>query len=101
MLVGQRRDDAAQRLRQQHQAEQLGPRQAQRQPGIALAARHRLDPGAHGFGNVGGGVERQAEDQREEFRHISYIRAACVATIKGHGLEGYLEALRLLCKKAY
>ncbi len=37
-------------------------------------------------------------DTREEFRHISYIRAACAATIKGHGLEGYLEALRLLSK---
>ena len=35
-------------------------------------------------------------DTREEFRHISYIRAACVATIKGKGLPGYLEALRLL-----
>ena len=38
-------------------------------------------------------------DGREDFRHISYIRAACVATIKGHGLAGYLEALRLLCSK--
>ena len=38
-------------------------------------------------------------DGREEFRHVSYIRAACVATIKGHGLAGYLEALRLLCSK--
>ena len=38
-------------------------------------------------------------DTREEFRHISYIRAACVATIKGKGLPGYLEALRLLCSK--
>lgn len=35
-------------------------------------------------------------DTREEFRKVSYIRAACVASIKGHGLEGYLEALRLL-----
>ena len=35
-------------------------------------------------------------DMREEFRKVSYIRAACVASIKGHGLEGYLEALRLL-----
>ena len=35
-------------------------------------------------------------DSREEFRHVSYIRQACIATIKGHGLEGYLEALRLL-----
>ena len=36
-------------------------------------------------------------DSREEFRHISYIRQACTATIRGHGLQGYLEALRLLC----
>lgn len=39
-------------------------------------------------------------DTREEFRKVSYIRAACVASIKGHGLEGYLEALRLLTQKA-
>ena len=38
-------------------------------------------------------------DTREEFRHVSYIRAACVATIRGHGLPGYLEALHLLCDK--
>ena len=38
-------------------------------------------------------------DGREEFRHTSYIRAACVATVKGHGLPGYLEALHLLCGK--
>ena len=36
-------------------------------------------------------------DQREEFRRVSYIREACVATIRGHGLAGYTEALRLLC----
>lgn len=35
-------------------------------------------------------------DQREEFRHVSYLRAACAATVKGRSLEGYLEALRLL-----
>ena len=35
-------------------------------------------------------------DSREEFRHVSYIRAACVATIRGHGLPGYLAALHLL-----
>ena len=35
-------------------------------------------------------------DSREEFRHVSYIRAACVATIRGHGLPGYIEALHLL-----
>lgn len=38
-------------------------------------------------------------DTREEFRRVSFIRPACAATIKGHGLEGYLEALRLLCNK--
>lgn len=36
-------------------------------------------------------------DTREDFRHISYIRLACAATIKGHGIPGYLEALHLLC----
>ena len=35
-------------------------------------------------------------DTREEFRHVSYIRKACVKTIRGHGLNGYLEALRFL-----
>ena len=38
-------------------------------------------------------------DSREEFRHVSYIRAACVSTIRGHGLPGYLEALHLLCQR--
>ena len=38
-------------------------------------------------------------DAREAFRRISYIREACVVTIKGRGLEGYLEALRLLAEK--
>ena len=36
-------------------------------------------------------------DSREEFRRVSYIRAACAATIRGHGLQGYVEALRVLC----
>ena len=38
-------------------------------------------------------------DAREDFRHVSYIRQACIATIRGHGLEGYLEALRLLAER--
>ena len=33
---------------------------------------------------------------REDFRKISYIRAACLATIAGHGTHGYLEAVDLL-----
>lgn len=31
--------------------------------------------------------------KREDFRQISYVRAACVKTIAGHGLKGYLEAI--------
>ena len=38
-------------------------------------------------------------DGREEFRRISYIREACVATIKGRGLQGYLDALECLIEK--
>ena len=37
-------------------------------------------------------------DTREPFRRISYLRPACAATIKGHGFEGYLEALRFLAR---
>ena len=33
---------------------------------------------------------------REEFRRISYIRAACIGTIAGHGTNGYLEAIDML-----
>ncbi len=35
-------------------------------------------------------------DKREEFRRISYIRAACIATVKGKGFDGYLEAIDIL-----
>ena len=35
-------------------------------------------------------------DTREDFRKVSYIRAACAKNIRGHGFEGYLEALRFL-----
>ena len=38
-------------------------------------------------------------DQRESFRQVSYIRSACVATIKGHGTDGYLEAIDFLLKE--
>ena len=33
---------------------------------------------------------------REDFRKISYIRAACEKTISGHGTDGYLEAMDYL-----
>ena len=34
--------------------------------------------------------------KREDFRQISYIRSACVKTIAGHGIDGYLEAIDYL-----
>lgn len=34
--------------------------------------------------------------RREDFRQVSYIRSACVKTIAGHGLDGYLEAMDYL-----
>ncbi len=33
---------------------------------------------------------------REDFRQISYIRAACIGTITGKGFDGYNEAIDLL-----
>ncbi len=33
---------------------------------------------------------------REDFRQISYIRKACVKTITGHGIRGYIEAIDFL-----
>ena len=35
-------------------------------------------------------------DAREPFRHISYAGMACVKTIKGHGFQGYVEAITYL-----
>ena len=35
-------------------------------------------------------------EEREDFRQISYIRAACVKTITGHGTAGYIEAVDYL-----
>ena len=35
-------------------------------------------------------------EEREAFRQVSYIRAACMKTITGHGLNGYLEAIDYL-----
>ena len=34
--------------------------------------------------------------EREAFRQVSYIRAACIKTIAGHGTDGYLEAVDCL-----
>ncbi len=35
-------------------------------------------------------------EEREDFRQVSYIRAAAVKTITGHGFAGYTEAFDLL-----
>lgn len=35
-------------------------------------------------------------DAREEYRKISYLRPACVGTVKGKGIRGYFEAADLL-----
>lgn len=37
--------------------------------------------------------------KREPFRQTSYVRPACVATIAGHGTDGYLEAVDLLLEQ--
>lgn len=36
---------------------------------------------------------------REDFRHVSFVRSACVKTICGHGLKGYLEAIDFLLEE--
>ena len=38
-------------------------------------------------------------DAREPFRQISYAGLACCKTIKGHGLEGYREAIQYLVNR--
>ena len=38
-------------------------------------------------------------EDREDFRQVSYVRQAAIATITGHGLSGYLEALDILTGK--
>jgi 3-dehydroquinate dehydratase-2 len=35
---------------------------------------------------------------RDDFRQISYIRQACIATIAGKGFDGYLEAMDRLAE---
>lgn len=38
-------------------------------------------------------------EERESFRQISYIRTACIATVTGKGIAGYLEAIDILTEK--
>lgn len=36
---------------------------------------------------------------REDFRHVSYEAPYCLAQIKGHGFDGYVEAMDMILKK--
>ncbi len=36
-------------------------------------------------------------EEREDFRQVSYVRAACVKTIMGRGFDGYADAIDALC----
>lgn len=38
--------------------------------------------------------------KREEFRSVSYIRAACIGSVIGHGTDGYLEAMDMLIERS-
>ena len=40
-------------------------------------------------------------DARDEFRKVSYIRQACIATISGRGFDGYVDAIKLLVRKMH
>lgn len=35
-------------------------------------------------------------EEREDFRQVSYIRSACLKTISGQGINGYVEAIDFL-----
>lgn len=37
--------------------------------------------------------------EREAFRHISYMKDACIASVVGKGMEGYDEAFEILIHK--
>ena len=39
-------------------------------------------------------------DERDDFRKISYIRKACIATVSGKGFDGYIDAIRILMNAA-
>lgn len=35
-------------------------------------------------------------EEREDFRQVSYLRKACIATVTGRGIEGYIDAIKIL-----
>ena len=40
-------------------------------------------------------------EEREDFRQVSYIRHACYKTITGHGIDGYVMAIKSLVAEEY
>lgn len=44
-------------------------------------------------------VHISAVDKREDFRQVSYIKKACVATVAGEGFNGYLHAIDILMER--
>ena len=46
-------------------------------------------------------VHISAVETREDFRQMSYIRAACIGTITGQGTDGYLRAVDLLAEACH
>lgn len=39
--------------------------------------------------------------KREDFRQISFLRSACIATITGRGIQGYIDAIQLLLSESH
>ncbi len=37
--------------------------------------------------------------EREDYRKVSFVEEACLATVKGMGFQGYVEALKILCRE--
>ena len=71
-----RRHDHPQRLRQHDQAQRLPGSQPERHRRLALAPADRQDAGAHDLGDEARGIDRQAEQQRGEFRRDAACRRA-------------------------
>ena len=46
-------------------------------------------------------VHISAVETREDFRQVSFVRAACIGTITGQGTDGYLRAVDLLLENGH
>ena len=85
VLVGQRRDDHAQRLRQDHQAHRACRATARGcRPPRPGRARTDWMPRAHHLGDEGRGVHHQAEQHRQELRRRATPPSTMKAPLLGH-----------------